>query len=306
MTPTAVNGSPIVKLGGVAKPLPLQVRTPIESSLNADMSHVRVHDDAQANKSSRQLGARAFTYGSNIYLGPQEKATDLRLIAHEAAHTVQHQRAPTVQMFPLVGSAPNSHEAEAQHAATAVVRGQSYTVQNRTGGATIQREGLLDRIGGAIAGGARRVSSAVVDTAGSVVEAAGDLAERGINWAREQAWGLVRRYAPRLEPIIRQGPRGVFNWIRERVVSGFQNLFNHFAAPLRAVQNFIGPVQTQFSNALVGMREAAAQIASGDCSSIVQAARTIQEVFNTITGPYIERLREFGTAARNFFNEIWG
>ncbi len=143
-TPAAVGGSPLVKLGGVAKPLPLQIRTPIERSFKADMSHVRVHDDALAHKASRAVGARAFTYGSNIYLNSGENATNLPLMAHEAAHTIQQQSAPTVQMFPT-GTAHNSHEAEAHHAAQAVLSGQSFTVMNRTGGNTIQR--LLSIVG---------------------------------------------------------------------------------------------------------------------------------------------------------------
>ena len=74
---------------GAGRPLDSSVRSKIESSLGADMSHVRVHDDAAARASASALNARAFTHGSDIWMGPGESSSDLRLMGHEATHVVQ-------------------------------------------------------------------------------------------------------------------------------------------------------------------------------------------------------------------------
>ena len=74
---------------GPGRPLDESVRVPLEEGLGADFSAVRVHDDVQARARAAALHARAFTHGSDIWLGPGESSLDLALMAHEAAHVVQ-------------------------------------------------------------------------------------------------------------------------------------------------------------------------------------------------------------------------
>jgi hypothetical protein len=74
---------------GAGRPLDSSVRSRIESSTGADLSHVRVHDDPAAHSSARALNARAFTHGSDIWMGPGESTSDVRLMAHEATHVLQ-------------------------------------------------------------------------------------------------------------------------------------------------------------------------------------------------------------------------
>ena len=86
--------------GGFA--LPDAVRRRVEPLLQADLSRVQVRQDAATITAARALGARAFTVGRTIHLGPGASAHDLGLMAHEAAHVV-HQglaraRAPPVVM----------------------------------------------------------------------------------------------------------------------------------------------------------------------------------------------------------------
>ena len=61
----------------------------LESRLSADLSHVRVHDDDRAREAARELHARAFTHGSDIFLGPGESDADAALMAHEVTHVIQ-------------------------------------------------------------------------------------------------------------------------------------------------------------------------------------------------------------------------
>ncbi|MCB9797254.1 MAG: DUF4157 domain-containing protein [Alphaproteobacteria bacterium] len=89
------------RLAGV--PLPEPVRARMERALGADLQGVRLHLDAGAAQAARDLGARAFTEGQDIYFGPgawaPETAAGLELLAHELTHVVQAQqgrvRAPS-------------------------------------------------------------------------------------------------------------------------------------------------------------------------------------------------------------------
>jgi hypothetical protein len=73
--------------GGTALSPALRAR--IEPFVGADLGGVRVHTDSAARAASRELAARAFTYRNHIFLGAGERADDLKLMAHEATHTIQ-------------------------------------------------------------------------------------------------------------------------------------------------------------------------------------------------------------------------
>lgn len=74
---------------GPGAPLPQATRAAIEPHLGTSLDHVRVHDDAASREAARSIQAKAFTSGSDIWLGPGASAHDSRLMAHEAAHVVQ-------------------------------------------------------------------------------------------------------------------------------------------------------------------------------------------------------------------------
>jgi hypothetical protein len=73
--------------------LPPGVRARLESGLAADLRAVRVHDDDNADGLARDLGARAFTAGTDIYFRRGAYAPlsrhGLEVLAHEAVHAVQ-------------------------------------------------------------------------------------------------------------------------------------------------------------------------------------------------------------------------
>jgi uncharacterized protein DUF4157/HNH/ENDO VII superfamily nuclease len=152
-TPDAVSRrlAPAVRMGTAAsaadnqpmstatggQPLAPAVRMAIEDSYQVDLRGVRVHSDSGAVGPS----ARAFTHGSNIVLGPGESPDDLTLMAHEAAHVVQQQSAPVIQRYTPGGG--DSYEHEAHQASAAVVRGETFHIQQRTSPRT-QRLSLSD------------------------------------------------------------------------------------------------------------------------------------------------------------------
>ncbi|HLO87001.1 MAG TPA: DUF4157 domain-containing protein, partial [Nostocaceae cyanobacterium] len=66
-----------------------QIRAYMEPRFGADFSSVRVHTGEQAVQMNRELGAQAFTHGSNIYYGAGKSPGVNELTAHELTHVVQ-------------------------------------------------------------------------------------------------------------------------------------------------------------------------------------------------------------------------
>ncbi|HXI24274.1 MAG TPA: DUF4157 domain-containing protein [Pyrinomonadaceae bacterium] len=110
-------------------PLPVAVRNPLARTFSVDLTPIRVHTDARAQRVVRNLSTRAFAYGNHIFLGPGEQPTDLSLISHEVAHVVQQSRGATLLHFTPQGG--DALEREAQAASSAATRGESFTVQER-------------------------------------------------------------------------------------------------------------------------------------------------------------------------------
>ena len=74
----------------------------MEPRFGHDFSQVRVHSDAQAAESARELNALAYTIGPNIVLGRDSPAPDTlggrQLLAHELAHVVQQATGAAIGM----------------------------------------------------------------------------------------------------------------------------------------------------------------------------------------------------------------
>ncbi|MEK6288293.1 MAG: DUF4157 domain-containing protein [Acidobacteriota bacterium] len=71
------------------RPLTASTREFAEPAFGQDFSRVRLHTSSTARLVAEGLGARAFTHGHDIWMGPGESESDRLLIAHELAHVVQ-------------------------------------------------------------------------------------------------------------------------------------------------------------------------------------------------------------------------
>ena len=126
---------------GSGQALPPRLRAQMEGGLHANFGQVRLHVDEQADALSRQIGARAFTVGSDVFFqrgayaphSPEGKRT----LRHELAHVVQQggRIAPRLRL----GPENDAHEQAAEHAS--------------------QERGAAPRAGTAPAGGVQRVRS---------------------------------------------------------------------------------------------------------------------------------------------------
>lgn len=91
--PTSSLQSRLNASKGKGRPLSNDVRNSMESSFGSDFSKVRVHTSSEAVQMSQELGAQAFTHGSDIYFSKGKYNTNSdkgkHLLAHELTHTVQ-------------------------------------------------------------------------------------------------------------------------------------------------------------------------------------------------------------------------
>ncbi|MEZ5039263.1 MAG: DUF4157 domain-containing protein [Saprospiraceae bacterium] len=78
---------------GGGSPLPENTRSQMEGAFGTDFSSVRVHTDNSAVQMNKELGAQAFTHGSDVYFNAGRYDTGSKggqhLLAHELTHTVQ-------------------------------------------------------------------------------------------------------------------------------------------------------------------------------------------------------------------------
>ncbi len=86
----------ILQSKGSGSALPMFIRKSMELQTGYDFSNVRVKTDSEAAQLNRSLGARAFTNGSDIWLGRNESVTDVKLMAHELTHVVQQGAAKRI------------------------------------------------------------------------------------------------------------------------------------------------------------------------------------------------------------------
>nr|HMT28431.1 DUF4157 domain-containing protein [Bacteroidia bacterium] len=96
VAPSVDLNSKLETTKGGGAPLPSSTRGFMEHAFSTDFSGVKIHTDARAAEMCRQLDARAFTYGSDIYFNSgqysPEQPAGKRLLAHELAHVVQQGR----------------------------------------------------------------------------------------------------------------------------------------------------------------------------------------------------------------------
>ncbi|NIM95755.1 MAG: DUF4157 domain-containing protein [Anaerolineales bacterium] len=110
----------LLALRGGGHPLPRSMRAFYGSRLGGDLSKVRVHTDARANKTAQDMDARAFTVGHDIVFGEGEYAPNTisgkRLLAHELTHVLQQRaRGTCLQRKARCPRRPNNEVVRSRH-----------------------------------------------------------------------------------------------------------------------------------------------------------------------------------------------
>ena len=114
-------------LNSPGRPLDAATRAYFEPRFKYDFSRVRVHTDAQATESARQVNGLAYTLGTNVVFRADMYAPDTSvgkaLLAHELAHVVQH-RHTTADGPMSLGRRGDLAEQQAELAATGLMSGR--------------------------------------------------------------------------------------------------------------------------------------------------------------------------------------
>jgi hypothetical protein len=107
--------------------VPDGIRSKVESATGSDLSGVRVHQDSESDTLNRELTAKAFTTGSDIFLRSDANSGDSQLMAHELAHVVQQSSGRTSSggSGMSAGSANDPLEHEADQLAHDVLSGSA-------------------------------------------------------------------------------------------------------------------------------------------------------------------------------------
>lgn len=119
-----------------------EVRAAVEPVVGRGFADVRVHTDAGAATTAQQLGARAFAFGPNVFLGRGESPTDRQLMAHELTHVAQQDGAVRTKL--AIGDSGDAAEREADAVADRVASGSTARMAISQGPAVVRRAPAKD------------------------------------------------------------------------------------------------------------------------------------------------------------------
>lgn len=151
----------------------------MESRFGQSFSHVRVHTDAKAAESARELHARAFTVGSDIVFASASAARDHSTLAHELTHVVQQQGAQQQVQALAIEEESSPAEAEAERMSRDVLASGPVAPVRET-----MRAGRLGRVSGnapaSAPSGAPANTKSPTPAAGAPASAGGSAKPRGV------------------------------------------------------------------------------------------------------------------------------
>jgi hypothetical protein len=126
---------------GTGEKMPPSLREQAGRGLHFDFSGVRLHTGEQADTLSRQIGAKAFTVGSDIFFThgafSPSSPDGQRILRHELTHVVQQKGQSAAHLH--LGARNNDHEREAQR----VSQGSCPASLGSAPAGSVQRTGRL-------------------------------------------------------------------------------------------------------------------------------------------------------------------
>lgn len=127
---------------GSGKPLEAGTRSEMEAAFKQDFGDVRIHADASADELVRELDAKAFTTGKDVFFREGAYQPDSEpgksLLGHELTHVVQQEGG--VQSRNAIGRIGDAFEEEAASVGQAMSEGQEVSVEMASAAPALQRE----------------------------------------------------------------------------------------------------------------------------------------------------------------------
>jgi hypothetical protein len=292
-----------LRTAGGGRALEPEARQRLEQGLGADLSGVRVHTDGAADQMARAVDAVAFTTGPDVFFraGTYAPGTPdgMRLLAHEATHTVQQAAGPVAGVPDgrgiAVSDPDDAFERAARAAGDSVSRvapaetpaspggltGETSAAESADGGVALQRFGSEEhrQIGAEASGGATTdldLGDGTTLTYGEMVALAGDFfgsleemrtlattpdGQEQLRWAR---WNALHSGG---EPSVSAAAKAA---VLDRYYRLAANNWSHFSAGGTAASEYEGGHRDALSLAFFAG-------ASGDEAKFAQA--TTAEAF---------------------------
>lgn len=213
---TTTFASPASALASGGRALDPRTRRTFEDALGADLSRVRLHDDATAAAAAASLHADAFTLGEHIVFGGDRHRSDnaagRHLLAHELAHTVQQGASPLASSFGPV-----------RRRARRGVQG-SFWDDVASGVAAVGRAigSAASAVGNAIGTAVQWVGERVRDVAQWAINLVTELPARLLRLGQalvEGFWGVITFIPQAVGALASGGLRGLADFLWERLKS---------------------------------------------------------------------------------------
>lgn len=126
-----------------------------------------------------------------------------------------------------------------------------------------------------------------------------------LEFSETVAWQLLDQFAPQLTPIVRKGPEGVLDWLKERVGTAVETVVDTLMAPVRAVAGVGKQLSGAFAPLQAWLQDAVAKIARNDCTPLREAADRIEQAATALIQPIVEKLQPAVAKVEGFFTGLW-
>lgn len=265
---------------GSGTPLPKETLSSYEPAFGADFSKVIIHTGTDAVAMNKEIGARAFTHGSDIYFNEgmydPTSSSGKQLLAHELTHTVQ-QGASTLQTNKQTGGP-----------------GSDYSKANAP---NIQADWSNVGI---------PFTNYEFDPSIEGVKNAANIAKDVVtDFGETQGWMILREFAPAVVPIVQKGPEGIFDWLKESAGTAVEGVFDSLMSPVRAVSGVGQQLFAQFAPMLASIQEAGVKIEQNDCTPLREAAEKIETTAGQLITPIVEKLQPVVAGVKDFLSSLW-
>jgi hypothetical protein len=269
---------------GSGSPLPADTRSSMEQAFGNDFSGVRVHTGSDAVRMNKDLGAQAFTHGSDIYFNSGKYDTSSqsgqRLLAHELTHTVQQGGAgktgitqTKIQRWPdWVSDAADWVSDTASDAAGAVVEGAEYVGGKVVDGARW--------VGGQVAAGAHWAGEQISAAAQWVIDRIRSVINSGKDWLSEK-WERIKAFGRSSFEDIKNGFGGLLHFITTPLSGLMSALSAMNADSLGTIWSLVKSGSTALWTGINSVTNGVLQTGTGIWNTV---SGFISGVFNSVNG----------------------
>jgi len=265
-----------IQLSNGGLPLTDTVRSRIEPVLGADLGNVRVHSDANSNDAAKSLQAKAFTHQNHIWLASGESPEDITLMAHEATHVVQQTGSESGTAS--VRCSPGDNEGSFwSSVGEGIVSGGRTLLSYGQAGVTAVGEGI----------------SIAVETGDEVVSGA-------VGMAHDAIIGFLEERAPGALAFF----RGLRNFVREGVTTGFDSIFSGVAESYQE-GGIGGALEYIFVDLAGGALRGIGSFIAGSCNALGDAANWLIDVGTRLGSEAIAAVTTGATVVASFLTGLW-